>query len=97
MQGLHEQECAIEALIKAASFWLEVASSLERFLTEVDSSQGETIEQEIRALVGCAIEQRVRVWTIAHHLVHEHLMCYRRAYEDTLQGGDPLQNKERQP
>jgi hypothetical protein len=96
VEALHEQECAIDALTQAASFWLEAASSLEHCLTEADDPQEEMNQQEIRALISYALEQRMRVWTIAAHLVHEHLIWYRLSYADEMQGCDPMRKAEGQ-
>ena len=69
-----EREWAINALSQAAAHWHDVASALERHASEC--LQDEATQQEIRTLIGQALEQRLRVWTIAQHLLAEQVTSY---------------------
>jgi len=72
----HAHEEAIEALSAAAIHWRNVVSALERSGNEWP--QEETIQQDIHALIGHALAERLRVWTIAQHLLAEQVTCYQR-------------------
>jgi len=74
-QMFNEHECAINALTQAAAHWFDVAYAVECH-TATCSQADEVTQRDLHALLAHALEQRLRVWTIAHHLLHEQVMHY---------------------
>jgi len=70
-----EHECAIHALTQAAAHWFDVAYALECHVATC-AQDDETTQQDLHALLVQALEQRLRVWTIAHHLLQERVARY---------------------
>ncbi len=64
-QMFNEHECAINALTQAAAHWFDVAYAIECH-TATCSQADEVTQRDLYALLAHALEQRLRVWTIAH-------------------------------
>lgn len=77
--ALRAQSSPIEALQQAATHWLEVAGYLEHYATHW-CQEDEALQHDLRVLMVHALSQRLRVWTIAQHLLQEEVTDYRKHY-----------------
>jgi len=76
---LTEQGSPVEALQQAAAHWLEAARLLEHCATHC-CQEDEGLQHDLLVLMVDARSQRLRVWTIAHHLLWEELAGSRKQY-----------------
>ncbi len=74
-----EQGSPIEALYRAATHWLGVADLLEQYATHW-CQEDEALQHDLRVLMVHARSQRLRVWTIAQHLLQEEVTRARKQY-----------------
>ena len=74
-----EQGSPIEALQRAATHWLEVARLLEHYATHW-CQEDEGLQHDLLVLMVDARSQRLRVWTIAQHLLWEEVAGSRKQY-----------------
>ncbi len=76
---ISEQGSPIEALQRPAAHWLEVARLLEHYATHWCQEE-EALQHDLLVLMVDARSQRLRVWTIAHHLLWEEVAGFRKQY-----------------
>ena len=84
---LTEQGSPIEALQRAATHWLEVARLLEHYATHWCPGD-EALQHDLLVLMVDARSQRLRVWTIAQHLLWEEVAGSRKHYGVITDLGD---------
>ncbi len=73
------QGSPIEALQRAAAHWLEAGDFLEQYATHC-CQEDESLQHDLRVLMVHARSQRLRVWTIAQHLLQEEVTHARKQY-----------------
>ncbi len=71
--ALHQ--CSIESLMQAATHWFAAACALQESIEQPVQENGVTHEH-VQFLVGHTLAQRLRVWTIAQHLLAEQVANY---------------------
>jgi hypothetical protein len=89
-----EQGWSVTALHMAATHWLEVTRYLGQYAASC-SQEDEAFQHDLRVFIAHARSQRLRVWTIAQHLLQEDATRYRAQYgiitdlldEDEDEGG----------
>jgi len=74
-----DHDYAIELLSKAAEYWFEADHALEEHAITCPD-EATTSLQNLRTLIGYALEQRLRIWTIAQHLLVEQVALYQQHY-----------------
>lgn len=73
-------ERALEALSDAAMHWLAAAQEVALHANQYSSDTRD--QQHLQDLTKQALEQRLRVWTIAQHLLCEQMALYQTYYGD---------------
>ena len=72
------QGWTVAALHMAATHWLEVTRYLNQYATSCP--QDEALQHDLQVLIFHARSQRLRVWTIAQHLLQDDVTYYRKRY-----------------
>jgi hypothetical protein len=78
--SFYKSERALEALSDAAMHWLAAAQEVEYHANQCSSDIRD--QHHLQDLITQAFEQRLRVWTIAQHLLCEQMALYRAYYGD---------------
>jgi hypothetical protein len=73
-----DQRWTVTALHLAATHWSEVSRYLKQYAASCQTD--EALQHDVRVLIAHARSQRLRVWTIAQHLLQEEVTSYRAQY-----------------
>jgi hypothetical protein len=84
-------ERALEALSDAAMHWLAAAQEVARHANQYSSNTWD--QQHLQDLTKQALEQRLRVWTIAQHLLCEQMGLYQMYYGDQCSCAGTIQKE----
>jgi hypothetical protein len=79
--SFHKSERALEALSDATMHWLAAAQEVAYHANQCALDIRE--QQHLQDLITQAFEQRLRVWTIAHHVLCEQIALCQQHYGDS--------------
>jgi hypothetical protein len=89
--SFYKSERALEALSDAAMRWLAAAQEVARHANQCSSDTRD--QQHLQDLITQALEQRLRVWTIAQHVLCEQMGLYQMYYGDSCSSADTSQKE----
>jgi hypothetical protein len=75
-QAVDLYQIGIDALTLAATHWFEAAYALAKEATECSTQNDTVMQHTLRMLIGHALSQRLRVWTIVQHILREQVRDY---------------------